>query len=81
MNQDAIPEAPKGEPIEIGNKGYIPGNKFYLGLAYKRVKGKNRVRGPRKNHYSPIDLGTYTPWEWQGERGIEERSKKRLKIN
>jgi hypothetical protein len=35
------PSIPK--PIEIGNRGYVRGVKFYLGLTYKRIKGKLRV--------------------------------------
>jgi hypothetical protein len=52
-------------PIEIGTHGFVLGAKFYLGLQHKRVKGKMRVRGPRKDHYSAAQLGRYSPTEWQ----------------
>jgi hypothetical protein len=68
MNPDTKVLTPAGkaeDPIEIGNKGYSLGAKFYLGLTYKRVKGKNRVRGIRKDYYSAAQLGRYTPAQWQ----------------
>ena len=68
MNQDIkeLTPAIKGEdPIEIGTRGYTRGAKFYLGLTYKRVKGRNRVRGIRKDYYSAAQLGRYTPAQWQ----------------
>lgn len=52
-------------PIEIGSHGNVLGDKFYLGLQYKRIRGKNRVRGVRRDHYSGEQLGRYTPSQWQ----------------
>ena len=65
MNQKEIIPAQTSDPIEIGTRGYTLGAKFYLGLQYKRVQGKNRVRGIRKDHYTEALLGQYSPSEWQ----------------
>jgi hypothetical protein len=64
MNQNPLP-AIQAASVEIGTHGFVLGAKFYLGLQHKRVKGKMRVRGARKDHYSGAQLGRYTPFQWQ----------------
>ena len=59
MNQDIkelTPATKDEDPIEIGTRGYTRGAKFYLGLTYKRVKGKTQSA-----RYSQIDLSSLYP--------------------
>ena len=78
MNKSITP-VQTAEPVDIGTHGYVRGTLFYLGLRWKRVKGKNCVRGPRKDHYSSAQLGRYTPAEWK-EIKKEEREKQNKKV-
>jgi hypothetical protein len=70
------PALPTAEPIDIGTHGYVKGSLFYLGLTYKRVKGKIRVRGPRKNGYIGKE-NSFSVAEWQGDEGKAERTRKK----
>lgn len=65
-------------PIEIGTHGYVLGAQFYRGLVWKRVKGKLKVRGPRKIKFSDLNPDrVFSPWGWQQEkkRIAEEKAK------
>lgn len=63
------------DPIEIGTHGFVRGAKFYLGLQHKRVKGKFRVRGHSKDHYSNAQLGKYTPEQWDSMTPEQRKQK------
>lgn len=61
------------------NFGNIPGNHFYNGLQYKRVKGKLRVRGESKPHYS-TEKSTYSIDQWKDIKQEEKRKANETKI-
>jgi hypothetical protein len=77
LDLSALPVSSDGKTkaLKMGN---IKGNHFYNALKHKRVNGKLKVRGERKEHYSP-DKVTYSVSEW---KDIKQRQKNETeKIN